>query len=78
MDVALCKGEKDMDEYSQESKRRALRYQMHRLRSEGIRIYVELTPEEAAEYCVRENVKYMQDYDFTRERKIVWLDRVRR
>ncbi len=67
-----------MDEYSQESKRRALRYQMHRLRSEGIRIYVELTPEEAAEYCVRENVKYMQDYDFTRERKIVWLDRVRR
>lgn len=62
----------------QEQRKRALKYQMSRMKSEGIRIYVELTPDEAAEYCVRENVKYMQDYDFTRDRKIVWLDRVRR
>ena len=67
-----------MDEFMLERKRRVLKYQMHRLRKEGIRLYVEMTPEEAAEYCVRENVKYMRDYDFTRERKIIWLDRVRR
>ena len=70
--------ENEIHEYKQERRRQALKYQMHRMQSEGVRIYVELTPEEAAEYCVRENVKYMQDYDFTRDRKIVWLDRVRR